>query len=147
MVTTVAPTIPVEAPSKAPTTTTEMARPPLRRPNRMAMVSSSFSANPERSSITPMNTKRGTAIRVTLVIRPQIRRGSRSKKDQPKPMRPKNRAVPSSVKATGKPAISRMVSARNIQPARYSIRMFPPRMLPGRPAEEDCAGPGRALAG
>ena len=34
MVTTVAPTIPVEAPSSAPTTTTEMARPPAKTPKK-----------------------------------------------------------------------------------------------------------------
>ena len=63
MVTTVAPTIPVEAPSRAPTTTTEMASPPRRRPNSSPMVSSSSSARPERSSMTPMKTNRGTAIK------------------------------------------------------------------------------------
>ena len=63
MVTTVAPTIPVDAPSSAPTTTTEIASPPLSRPNSSAIVSSSSSARPDFSSITPMYTNRGTAIR------------------------------------------------------------------------------------
>ena len=70
MVTTVAPTIPVEAASSAPTTETEMPSPPRRLPNSWPMVSSSSSATLERSSITPMNTNRGTAISTSLVITP-----------------------------------------------------------------------------
>jgi hypothetical protein len=78
-----------------------------------------------------MKTKSGTASRVTLVMTPQIRRGKRLNRDQPKPMRPKNRAVPMRVKVTGNPAISRMVRARNIHPARASIRFLPPCPDPG----------------
>ncbi len=118
MVTTVAPTMPVDAPSRAPTTTTDIASPPFRRPNSRPMVSRSSSANPERSSITPMKTNRGTAARVTLVMRPQIRNGSRLKKSQPKPIMPKVSETPSSVKVTGKPAINKMVNAKNIQAAK-----------------------------
>ena len=70
MVTTVAPTMPVEAASRAPTTETEMPRPPRSVPNSWPMASSSSSATLERSSITPMNTNRGTAISTSLVITP-----------------------------------------------------------------------------
>jgi len=38
----------------------------------------------ERSGITPMNTKSGTAIRVKLVMTPHTRRGRRLKKSMPK---------------------------------------------------------------
>ena len=70
MVTTVAPTMPVLAASNMPTTVTEMPSPPRSGPNNSAMVSSRFSATRERSSITPMKTNSGTAIRVALVITP-----------------------------------------------------------------------------
>ena len=76
MVTTVAPTIPVEAASKAPTTHTEIARPPRRVPNRRDMDSSKSSATRERSSITPMNTNSGTASMVWLFMMPNRRFGS-----------------------------------------------------------------------
>ena len=70
MVTTVAPTMPVLAASSMPTTVTEIPRPPRRGPKSMAMVSSRFSAIRERSSITPMKTNSGTAMRVALVMMP-----------------------------------------------------------------------------
>jgi hypothetical protein len=118
MVTTVAPTIPVVAPSSAPTMTTDTATPPRSRPNTRAMVSSRSSARPDRSSTTPMKTNKGTAIRVTLPITPQMRRGSRLKKLKPKPVRPNRRAVPIRVKVTGKPAMSATVRNKNIHNAR-----------------------------
>jgi hypothetical protein len=65
-------------------------------------------------------------MRVTLVIMPQMRRGSRLKKDHPKPINPKQRPVPIKVKVTGNPAIRRMVSARNIHAGKYSIRTISP---------------------
>jgi hypothetical protein len=74
--------------------------------------------------MTPMKTNRGTAIRVTLVITPQMRRGNRLKNDQPKPIRPKHMAVPINVKVTGKPAISRIVSARNIHAGQVFHQAF-----------------------
>ena len=70
MVTTVAPTMPVEAASRAPTTETEMPSPPRSVPNSWPMASSSSSATLERSSITPMKTNSGTAISTSLVITP-----------------------------------------------------------------------------
>ena len=75
MVTTVAPTIPVEAAISAPTMETEMPRPPRSRPNSMPMVSSSSSATFERSSVTPMKTNSGTAIMTSLVMLPKMRCG------------------------------------------------------------------------
>jgi len=84
MVVTVAPTIPVEAARSVPTMTVEMATPPGMRPMTIPMVSRRSSARPERSSVTPMKTKRGTAMRVKLVITPQTRSGSRLKKSRPK---------------------------------------------------------------
>ena len=70
MVTTVAPTMPVEAAISAPTTETDMPRPPLNPPNRRPMLSSNSSATRERSSMTPMNTNSGTAISISLVMVP-----------------------------------------------------------------------------
>ena len=61
MVTTVAPTIPVEAASRAPTSTTDTARPPGMPPNRRPMEVSSSSAIFERSSAIPIRTNSGTA--------------------------------------------------------------------------------------
>ncbi len=54
MVTTVAPTMPVEAASTAPTMMTDMASPPRIRPNSRAMVSRSSSASPDFSNISPI---------------------------------------------------------------------------------------------
>ncbi|MNU02175.1 hypothetical protein D3C72_2458020 [compost metagenome] len=70
MVTTVAPTTPVEAASRAPTRMTERPRPPRRLPKSLPMVSSNCSAMPLRSSMTPMKMKSGTATSTSLVIRP-----------------------------------------------------------------------------
>ena len=76
MVTTVAPTIPVEAASNAPTAMTESPRPPRRPPKRRPMASSSSSATFERSSMTPMKTKSGTAISTSFHIAfPKMRWG------------------------------------------------------------------------
>ena len=76
MVTTVAPTIPVEAASKAPTAITESPMPPRNPPKRRPMASSSSSATFERSSITPMKMKSGTAISTSFHIAlPKMRCG------------------------------------------------------------------------
>ena len=75
MVTTVAPTIPVEAANRQPTTETEMPRPPRNLPNREAIASSRSSATRDRSSITPMKMNRGTATRISLVTMPKMRWG------------------------------------------------------------------------
>ena len=63
--TTVAPTIPVVAASRAPTKTTAMPSPPGIGPNNWAMVTSRSSATLDRSSMIPMKMKRGMAIRVS----------------------------------------------------------------------------------
>ena len=65
MATTVAPRIPVVAASSAPTSTTEMPRPPGTGPNSRAMVTSRSSAILERWSMMPMNTNSGTAMMVS----------------------------------------------------------------------------------
>ena len=72
IVTTVAPTIPVDAASIPPTMITEYANPPLILPNNMAIVSRSFSAIPDLSSVIPIKIKRGTARRTKLFIIPKI---------------------------------------------------------------------------
>ena len=66
MVTTVAPTIPVEAARKAPTTTTDTARPPGSGPKTRAMVVSRSLAILERSSVMPMRTNISTASSVSI---------------------------------------------------------------------------------
>ena len=65
MAMTVAPTMPVVAASSAPTNTTEMPSPPGTGPNSWAMVTSRSSAILERSSMMPMNTNNGIAIKVS----------------------------------------------------------------------------------
>jgi len=86
--------MPVVAARRVPTTTTEMAMPPRILPKSSAMVSSSSAASPDFSRTTPMKTKRGTAMRVTFVMVPQMRRGRMSKKlafrtPRPTPSMPK----------------------------------------------------------
>ena len=70
MVTTVAPTMPVEAASIMPTRVTEMPSPPRSEPNSRAMASSRVSATLDFSSSTPISTNKGTASRVVLVMMP-----------------------------------------------------------------------------
>ncbi len=70
MVTTVAPTTPVEAASSAPTITTEMPSPPRMLPKSRPIVMRSFSAIPDRSSITPMKMNKGTATSTSFVMKP-----------------------------------------------------------------------------
>ena len=66
MVTTVAPTMPVEAARNAPTTTMDTARPPGSGPKTRAMVVSRSSAIFERSSVMPISTNINTASRVSI---------------------------------------------------------------------------------
>ena len=106
MVTTVAPTIPVEAASSIPTRVTDIPNPPRNGPNSAAMVSSRLSATRDRSSMTPMKTNSGTAISVSLVMIPYRRFGSASRKAASKtPNHPPTMAkisdTPARVKATG----------------------------------------------
>ena len=61
MVTAVAPTMPVEAASSAPTMTTENPKPPRSEPNSRPMRSSRSSAMRDCSSITPMKMNSGIA--------------------------------------------------------------------------------------
>src|SRR5262245_27262162 len=123
MVMTLAPTIPVDAARMAPTTTTEMAMPPRSRPNSRAIVSRSSSASPDFSSTTPMKTNSGTAMSVTLVIVPHMRRGRMSKKSGRSapvntPRMPKKSPVKVRLKATGKPTKRNAITPANITAAR-----------------------------
>ena len=61
MVTTVAPTMPVDAAKNAPTTTTETAKPPGSGPNTRAIVVSRSLAIFERSKVMPIITNINTA--------------------------------------------------------------------------------------
>jgi len=63
-VTTVAPTIPVDAPIRTPTTMTATPIPPRTGPAAWPITSSSSAASFERSSMTPRNTNSGIAINV-----------------------------------------------------------------------------------
>ena len=106
MVTTVAPTTPVEAARMAPTITTEKPRPPRRRPKSWPMVTSRLSAMPERSSTSPMKMNSGTATSVSLSITPKKRgarlmKRMRSKWPTAWPSTAKSSDTPASVKATG----------------------------------------------
>ena len=62
---TVAPTMPVVAASSAPTKTTEIPNPPGTGPNIRAIATSRSSAIRDLCSMIPMNTKSGTAMRVS----------------------------------------------------------------------------------
>ena len=81
MVTTVAPTTPVEAASSAPTMITDRPRPPRILPNTLPIVISRDSAMPDRSRMTPMKMKSGTATRTSLVMKPMYRDASAPKLD------------------------------------------------------------------
>jgi len=117
--------MPVEAASKAPTMMTEMASPPRRGPNIKVIISSNSSAIPDRSKMSPIRTKRGTAIRVILVINPQTLKGRREKRSSPKPIRPKKRAVEPMAKATWVPIRRRTVKEISIRMLKYSIKPLP----------------------
>ena len=71
MVTTVAPTTPVEAASMAPTRITENARPPRSLPKSWPMVVKRASAMPDRSSTSPMNMNKGTATSTSFNMLPR----------------------------------------------------------------------------
>ena len=66
IVTTVAPTIPVEAARNAPTTTIDTARPPGSGPKTRAIVVSKSLAILDRSSVMPIRTNISTASRVSI---------------------------------------------------------------------------------
>ena len=68
MVTTVAPTMPVLAARSAPTKITDIPNPPRIGPKSVPMFSNRSSAIRDFSSITPMKTKSGTAIKISRVI-------------------------------------------------------------------------------
>ena len=70
IVTTVAPTIPVEAASNIPTKITPIPNPPLTEPNKSPIDSKSLAAIFVFSSITPIKINRGTATRASLIITP-----------------------------------------------------------------------------
>ena len=126
MVTTVAPTMPVDAASNMPTMETEMPRPPRRVPNNRPMFSNSSSATLERSNITPMKTKSGTAMSTSLVMVPKMRCGMAPKKvcgskiPNAQPSRPKNSPTPAREKATGNPMIRTTQATANMMRSRYS---------------------------
>jgi len=98
--------MPVLAAMSMPTKVTERPRPPGKRPKTTEKLSRSFSATFDFSSTTPMKTNRGTAIMVWLVIVPKMRpeRKPRSlglKLPPIIPPKPKSRATPDRVRATG----------------------------------------------
>ena len=66
MVTTVAPTIPVDAAKKAPTTTTETAKPPGKGPKTRAIVVSKSFAILDLSNVMPINTNIKTASKTSI---------------------------------------------------------------------------------
>ena len=66
IVTTVAPTIPVEAAKNAPTTTIETANPPGRGPKILAILVSNSSAIRDRSRTIPISTNIKTASNVSI---------------------------------------------------------------------------------
>ena len=126
MVTTVAPTIPVLAANSIPTRVTDMPKPPRRLPNSPLRVSSRSSAIRARSSVTPINTNKGTATSVWLFMMPNTRFGNpdssaalNSPASTPTPA--KINAVPPSVNATGKPASNTRITDTNSSSATHSM--------------------------
>ena len=118
MVTTVAPTIPVLAAIRVPTSITARPSPPGTLRINCASACNNWSASFERSSITPMKTKTGTAMSISLVMMPNMRLGNALRKAGSKlpvmiPIRAKIRATPASVNATGKPASREIPAAKN----------------------------------
>jgi hypothetical protein len=113
MAMTEAATTPVVAASSAPTKTTAKASPPRTGPNSCPTVSSRSSAMPERSRISPMKVKNGTAKSVSFDMMPNRRFGSAWRSGQDSVISPlengasstpmtKNRSpLAASAKATG----------------------------------------------
>jgi hypothetical protein len=80
--------------------------PPGNGPNSWPMLDSSFSATRDFSSITPMNTNSGTAIRVLFSMIPNSRLGTKVRSEGEKvpvrmPPAANSSAVPPRTKATG----------------------------------------------
>ena len=105
IVTTVAPTMPVLAANNAPTAVTASPKPPGARPNRSDKPSSNVSAMRERSNVTPMQMKSGTATSVWLVMIPNSRpdrkpKSSKSKTPNKAPPNANKSATPARVGAT-----------------------------------------------
>merc|ERR1711991_368982 len=71
IVTTVAPTIPVDAAINTPTNKIEYTRPPRIFPQSLDIFSRREFAIPDFSNITPIYINKGTAIRVSFVIIPK----------------------------------------------------------------------------
>ena len=120
IVTTVAPTIPVDAANKAPTIITVKPNPPLNFPNKFAIVSNNSCAILDFSKIKPININNGTATNNSLVIVPKIFDGIKAKKSIL--MKPKKDAVsankiavPAKVNATGKPNNKKANVVTNMQ--------------------------------
>ena len=106
---TVAPTIPVLAAIRAPTNITEMAKLPLKPPITSAILLNKSCARFDFSRSTPINTNKGTATNVMLVISPYnlfgiAPRNALSKVPVKTPPAANISAVPASEKATGNPA-------------------------------------------
>ena len=109
IVTTVAPTIPVLAASKAPTTIIEIDKPPLTLLKANAIFFNILAAMPDFSRIVPIKINNGTASKVTLFIIPKILIGMLLKmvgSNIPKGMQINANKIdiPPKVKATGYPA-------------------------------------------
>ena len=126
MVTTVAPTIPVEAASNMPTKMTAIPSPPFMPRINSSMVVRRFSAIFDFSSIIPMKTNNGTAIKVSLPIMSKIRlgmlcRNAISNAPNILAINAKSSETPASVKATGKPISSAMNITANKSRDNHSI--------------------------
>src|SRR6478672_1903277 len=122
---TLAATTPVVAASSAPTKTTAYASPPRSGPNSWPIVSSRSSAMPERSRISPMNVKNGTASSVSFDITPHTRSGSAwnsvvCSRPRLRPTIPNSMPTAASENATGKPSISTMMRPMNISGAMFA---------------------------
>ena len=119
MVTTVAPTIPVEAASNMPTITTPIPSPPLVDPKSSPIDCNSPAAILVFSSIIPIKINKGTATKGSLIIVPNILWGKnpiilKLNTSRASPRNPNIRAEPARVKATGKPKSNNPKVVKNI---------------------------------
>ena len=119
IITTEADTIPVEAASIAPTRTTLIAKPPLTSRNNALIETSNFSAIFDFSRTKPIAIKSGTAIRVVLLIIPNILNGSTSNTSNPSSGIKKAKTIDTvpNTKATGIPTKRSMRTTTNINKA------------------------------
>ena len=127
---TEAPMIPVVAASIVPIKVTASASPPGTRRMITCRQFNRSRAIPDLSSIVPMNTNMGMAVRMRFsMMPPKIREGSvrnwmNRNSSVTIPMSPKASPTPPSTQATGNPENNRIASTMNMNRGRSSTRLI-----------------------